>query len=187
MSQRECPGLNAPRFPVSAGEDVALCPACAVSVSATPRLCRIPADSASSARGVANPAMAAICVKLLPLMFSVICPPRCPSVAAGVVHAHRTACAFKGSVFLSICAGPALFSLSCTVGVDECAKPEQPLPPVRRADARSAQIGCPAGISQLFQVKANSGEPFTSILARNLLSKHRCRAALGDEVVKSGP
>jgi hypothetical protein len=58
---------------------------------------------------------------------------------------------------------------------------------VRRSDARSAQIGSPAGISQSFQVKANSGEPFTSILARNLLSKHRCRSPLGDEIVKSGP
>jgi hypothetical protein len=65
--------------------------------------------------------------------------------------------------------------------------PEKALAPVRRADARSAQIGSPAGISQFFQVKANSGEPFTSILARNLLAKHRCRSALGDEGVKSGP
>jgi hypothetical protein len=50
--------------------------------------------------------------------------------------------------------------------------PVQPLSPVRRSPARSAQIGSPAGISQVFHVKANSGEPFTSILARNLLSKH---------------
>lgn len=56
-----------------------------------------------------------------------------------------------------------------------------------RADARSAQIGSPAGISQIFQVSAYSGEPFTSILARNLFSKDRCRPALGDERVKSGP
>jgi len=76
-----------------------------------------------------------------------------------------------------------LFALSsCGVG-----HPIQPLPPVRRSDARSAQIGSPAGISQVFQVKANSGEPFASILARNLLSKDRCRTALGDEPVKSGP
>jgi hypothetical protein len=65
--------------------------------------------------------------------------------------------------------------------------PVQPLPPVRRSDARSAQIGSPDGISQVFHVKANSGEPFTSIRARNLLSKDDCRTALGDEVVKSGP
>lgn len=65
--------------------------------------------------------------------------------------------------------------------------PIQPLPNVWRADARSAQIGTPAGISQCFQVSAYSGEPFTPILARNLLSKDNWRAALGDEAVKSGP
>jgi hypothetical protein len=65
--------------------------------------------------------------------------------------------------------------------------PEQPLSDVRRADARSAQIGGPDGISDCFQVSTYSGEPFTSILARNLFSKDRCRAALGDEAVKSGP
>jgi hypothetical protein len=56
---------------------------------------------------------------------------------------------------------------------------------VRRAD--SAQIGTPAGISIALQVSAYSGEPFPPILSRNLFSKHRCRAALGDEAVKSGP
>jgi len=65
--------------------------------------------------------------------------------------------------------------------------PEQPLADVRRTDARSREIGGPDGISQVLQVSAYSGEPFTSILARNLFSKHRCRAALGDETVKSGP
>jgi hypothetical protein len=73
---------------------------------------------------------------------------------------------------------------SALVGVSH---PVQPLPDVRRADARSAQIGGPAGISHCFQISAYSGEPFTPILARNLLSKDRCRAALGDERVKSGP
>lgn len=76
---------------------------------------------------------------------------------------------------------------SLAVGVYQGCTPEQPLSPVRRSDARSAQIGSPAGISQSFQVKANSGEPFTSILARNLLAKHSCRSPLGDERVKSGP
>ena len=37
------------------------------------------------------------------------------------------------------------------------------------------------------QVSAYSGEPFTSILARNLFAKDRWRSALGDKVVKSGP
>jgi hypothetical protein len=58
---------------------------------------------------------------------------------------------------------------------------------MRRSDARSAQIGSPAGISQVFQVKANSCEPLAPIRARNLLSKNDWRSALGDEVVKSGP
>ena len=34
---------------------------------------------------------------------------------------------------------------------------------------------------------ANSGHPLPPVLARNLLSNDRCRAALGDEAVKSGP
>jgi hypothetical protein len=76
---------------------------------------------------------------------------------------------------------------SFAVGVNQLASPEQPLPAVRRSDARSAQIGGPEGISNSFQVSANSGEPFAAILARNLLSKDSCRLALGDERVKSGP
>ena len=65
--------------------------------------------------------------------------------------------------------------------------PIQSLPDMRRADPRSAQICGPAAISQSFQVSAYSGEPFTSIRARNLFAKHRCRSALGDETLKSGP
>lgn len=38
--------------------------------------------------------------------------------------------------------------------------PEQPLPDVRRADARSAQIGSPDGIAHRFQINSYSGEPF---------------------------
>ena len=65
--------------------------------------------------------------------------------------------------------------------------PVQPLTLVRRADARSAQIGGPNRISHCFQVSSYSSEPFTSIRARNLLSKHDWRRALGDAVAKSGP
>jgi len=64
---------------------------------------------------------------------------------------------------------------------------EKALPIVSRRRERSRQIGSPAGISQCFQISTNSGEPFTPILACNLLSKDDCRRALGDEVVKSGP
>ena len=58
---------------------------------------------------------------------------------------------------------------------------------VRRADARSAQIGGPDGIFQCFQVSANSSEPCAAILTRNLLSKDDWRTALGDEALELGP
>ena len=74
--------------------------------------------------------------------------------------------------------------MSCAIGVGH--EPE-PLPDVRRADARSAQIGGPEAYPISFQVSAYSGEPLPAILARNLFSKDHCRAALGDEAVKSGP
>jgi hypothetical protein len=58
---------------------------------------------------------------------------------------------------------------------------------VRRADARSAQIGGPDSISHRFQVSAYSGEPSSPSLARNLLSKDNWRTALRDEAVELGP
>jgi hypothetical protein len=58
---------------------------------------------------------------------------------------------------------------------------------VRRPDARSAQIGCPEGISQCFQVSLYSGEPRPSKFARNLLSKDNWRAALVNEAPELGP
>jgi len=61
------------------------------------------------------------------------------------------------------------------------------LPEVRRADPRSAQIGGPDAIAQCFHFSAYSGEPRPSSTARNLLSKDRCRSALGDEAVPLGP
>jgi hypothetical protein len=70
---------------------------------------------------------------------------------------------------------------------DGVGHPEKPLSDVRRARARSAQISGPDGISQCFQVSTYSSEPFTSILARNLLSKDRCRTALGDKAKELGP
>lgn len=70
---------------------------------------------------------------------------------------------------------------------DAVGHPEQPLPDVRRADARSRQIGSPDGISHSLQVSAYSSEPCTSVSARNLLAKDDWRTALGDETSKSGP
>jgi hypothetical protein len=73
---------------------------------------------------------------------------------------------------------------STDVGVGH---PEEPLPDVRRADARRAQIGGPAGISCVLQVKAYSRQPLPASRASNLLPKRHWRLALGDEAVKSGP
>src|SRR5690606_10645840 len=67
------------------------------------------------------------------------------------------------------------FLASSTSGVGH---PPKPLADVRRTDARSRQIGGPDDISQRFQVRPYSGEPFTSSLARNLFSKDNWRTAL---------
>jgi hypothetical protein len=58
---------------------------------------------------------------------------------------------------------------------------------VRRAEARSAQIGSPDFIAQTFQVSAYSGEPFTPKRTRNLFSKRDCSVAESDEVAEDGP
>jgi hypothetical protein len=100
---------------------------------------------------------------------------------SGVGQDANAACRTKSRGFFP---SPPLFRRARTVGV---CHPVQPLSAVRRSDARSAQIGSPAGISQFFQVSANSSEPLSPIRARNLLSKDDCRTALGDEIVKSGP
>lgn len=65
--------------------------------------------------------------------------------------------------------------------------PVKTLSEMRRADPRSAQIGGPDGISQVFQVKAYSGEPVKPGAARNLFSKDDCRAALLDKSAHFGP
>jgi hypothetical protein len=65
--------------------------------------------------------------------------------------------------------------------------PPKPLPDMRRARARSAQIGGPNVISQRFQVSTYSGEPFTAILARNLLSSQSWRPPVLDEPEELGP
>lgn len=65
--------------------------------------------------------------------------------------------------------------------------PVKSLADVRRTDARSAQICRPAGVVRTFQVSEYSVEPSEGILARNLLSKDRCRSALADEFPENGP
>lgn len=58
---------------------------------------------------------------------------------------------------------------------------------VRSADARSAQISRPDGVALSFQVSLNKVEPSEAVLARNLLAKDLCRAALSDEMEERGP
>jgi hypothetical protein len=65
--------------------------------------------------------------------------------------------------------------------------PEEPLPDVRCADARRAQIGGPDGISQRFQVSAYSSEPLPAKAACNLFPNDDWRAALRDEATELGP
>jgi hypothetical protein len=77
-----------------------------------------------------------------------------------------------------------VLALSATHGVGH---PVKPLSDLRRARARSAQIGGPDCISQSFQVSTYSGEPFTSKRARNLLAKSDCSFAEGDEVAEDRP
>jgi hypothetical protein len=58
---------------------------------------------------------------------------------------------------------------------------------VRCADARSAQIGGPDDIVQVFQVSRYSNEPFSPKAACNLLSKDRWNVPLHDESKEFGP
>ena len=53
---------------------------------------------------------------------------------------------------------------------------------MRGADARSAQICRPNGVTLVFQVSRYSVEPRESKRAANLFSKHHCRRALAYEV-----
>jgi len=208
MSQRTNAGLrvgDAPRFAVGAGKPDGVTPrACsskgspfgpdltalpspafqsravgvaqpAIVFRATPpsRPGGIFAPVPSFALGVAHPALLTSFGRLPPLWFGL---PFSLSVAFGVCHPasifiFRLLQVSPASLYSSVAGEPA-------IGVGH---PEQPLPDVRRADARSAQIGGPDLIAHRFQVSAYSGEPSTSIRARNLLSKQNWRSALADE------
>ena len=146
MSQRECAGFNAPRFSVCAGEPV----------------------------GGGPEAFAASAGKAPPAWFG---PPLLPSVALGVFQPASKATLAKSPPPLSVLPNSCLrFPLSAPpVGVLGVGHPEQSLSDMRRADARSAQIEGPHGVSHVFQVSAYSGEPNAAILARNLFSKDRWR------------
>jgi len=65
--------------------------------------------------------------------------------------------------------------------------PINPSSDVRRADARSRQIGTPDGIPFSLQVSTYSGEPLVAKAARNLFAKDDWRMAVGDETSNNGP
>jgi len=73
---------------------------------------------------------------------------------------------------------------SCTVGVGH---PIQALSDMRSTDARSADIGCFAGVIRFFQVSLYSVEPSEPVLACNLLAKNDRRSLRGNEAVEIGP
>ena len=179
---------------------------CAVNVSATPRLCRIPALSASSARGVAHVASCATACRSGPpavaasMRFSFDARSSGPPVGVrGVGHPLRCACtampkvipkplplmpfAFTSARRSSI-RSTSVISNSCAAGVGH---EEQSLSDVRRPDARSAGIDRPEGVTRCFQVSVNKVEPSKSDLARNLLAKDCLRATLFDEMEECGP
>lgn len=58
---------------------------------------------------------------------------------------------------------------------------------MRRTDARRREWDRPEGVAQGFQVSVYKVDPRVCVFARNLLSKHCCRAALADEVVEGWP
>ena len=138
MSQRECAGFNCPPLSIPAEEPVSSSPvavsragsvklACAVSVSATPRECRIPADSASSARGVAHPAInTSWGLGVRPSENSAL---RTFSLAVGVAHPARFACRgnwsslerSEPSGFVAVVAMPAVSFQSRADGVTHVA------------------------------------------------------------------
>jgi hypothetical protein len=69
----------------------------------------------------------------------------------------------------------------------EVGQPVEPVSDVRSADARSRERDRPEGVTQGFQVILYEIGPTTGSLARNLLSKEDCRAALADEVLPGWP
>ena len=70
-------------------------------------------------------------------------------------------------------------------GVDQASAcdgaPVIPLPDVGRAEARSAQIDRPAGVTRVIQVRLNKVEPSESVNGRNLLANAYDRSSCFDE------
>jgi len=111
-------------------------------------------------------------------------------VAFGVGHPAKHAAAAKSGPWLRIASDnppskvrtPLLARAAVGVG-----RPEEPVPDVRRTDARRRKRDGPEGVFQGFQVSVYKVDPRVDSLARNLLSKDDWRAALRDEPGKIWP
>ncbi|SPR97370.1 hypothetical protein CBM2634_A170100 [Cupriavidus taiwanensis] len=94
-------------------------------------------------------------------------------------HTTRPRRAFRGTFSQGL---PSFQSRVVGVG-----HPVQPVSDVRGTDARSRERDRPDPVSQSFQVSLYKVDPRICVLARNLLSKDDCRAALADEVEEVRP
>ena len=185
MSQRECAGFNWPRLAVEAGEPVDICPRTCLSSECVFWL--IPEPCPSAACGDAQPLKNTWSSSRLRRSSARSgLPVECPaSVERGVAQPLNNTESVKFDRRPPMwCICPVQCSPSRCAGVGH---PPQPLPDMRRADARSAEIGGPDGIAHSFQVSAYTGEPRPSKLRRNLLASDACRAALRDEAEELGP
>jgi hypothetical protein len=118
--------------------------------------------------------------------------PRAASVVVGVGHPAKFACLGNWSnrsepSSLGLMSAPLSFQSLVVVVTQPLSNKPEALADVRGADARSAQISRPKGVARCFHVRLYSVEPSEAVLARNLLSKHNWRTALGDEAIELGP
>ena len=206
MSQRECAGFNWPSFAISAWDPVGVGPesaswACRFSaVNDTPHA---PFSAALRARNCSG----------VPPASSFVGVPQPASIATSFSGREFLPCRFESPDFQSRAA--AVGQLASTAAIDKsCGEPLrsisrndpsrertffspsalravghpiQPVSDVRSTDARSRKRDRPEGVVQAFQVILNKVEPRFCVLARNLLSKDDCRAALADEVEPARP
>lgn len=169
MSQRECAGFNWPPLAISAEEPISISPE-AVS-RAGPQI----AAKSCNHCCTFEPSGLVICkadsgLPVLSLLHEVVGQPASSTV-------FRLESLLPAALF-PFCAGvPAM-------GVG---RPVQPLPDVRAADARSAQIGRSDGVARCFQVSLYKVEPHEAVRACNLLAKDCWRAALLDGMEEGRP
>lgn len=213
MSQRECSGFNWPPLSIAAEEPVSISPeavsrtgvwyfdiTCSdvIAVRFEPVPSRRPircfiarcasGDLLSSfATGVGHPARVACpgttSSRLFPSLRTIDferSPVSFQSRARGVAHPDSAAVVCRFSPPCRPCAPTPVPLLA--VG-----HPMQPLPDMRRADARRAEIESPAGVALCFQVSVYKVEPSQAVLARNLLAKADAWLSDAYEMVERGP